>query len=320
MSEMHKFLRSIYVFTCGVNEDDIGLTVNTAYENAGFPSRIYFGIIDQRTDGKFADTSQYRNVKKVNISYEFPLGLGLSRLNALMLHENQDYCLQIDAHTIFEKNWDVNLIGEYSKLQSMYGDVAISQRTKWFERDADGSIKFHNTTGHRLAIDETSKEYRMEGNFTGTSGVGHIEHHLASGHFVFSRMEFFNQLLPDPRIAFYGEEHVLALRACTRGWRMFSIYDNFFYHLGKKSKPDDRSASDWKKIFSKPLTDKKPIVNFNDKIYQENTIVKQILDGDIVGYWGSPTEESYELYIQNLGFDYRSEKPTISLGDDENPQ
>ena len=27
-----------------------------------------------------------------------------------------------------------------------------------------------------------------------------------------------------------------------------------------------------------------------------------------------------ELYIQNLGFDYRSEKPTISLGDDENPQ
>ena len=58
----------------------------------------------------------------------------------------------------------------------------------------------------------------------------------------------------------------------------------------------------------------------NDKIYQENTIVKQILDGDIVGYWGSPTEESYELYIQNLGFDYRSEKPTISLGDDENPQ
>ena len=149
MSAIDKLLRSIYVSTCGVNEDDIGLTVNTAYENARFPSRIYFGIIDQRTDGKFADTSQYGNVKKVNISYDFPMGLGLGRLNALMLHENQDYCLQIDAHTIFEKNWDVNLLREYSKLQSMYGNVAISQRTKWYQRDAADVIKFYDVPGVR---------------------------------------------------------------------------------------------------------------------------------------------------------------------------
>jgi hypothetical protein len=320
MSAINKLLRSIYISTCGVNEDDIGLTVNTAYENARFPSRIYFGIIDQRTDGKFADTSHYRNVKKVNISYEFPLGLGLGRLNALMLHENQDYCLQIDAHTIFEKNWDVNLLREYSKLQSMYGDVAISQRTKWFERDANGVIIFHDTNGDRLAIDETSKEYGMQGNSAGTLGVGYIEHYLASGHFVFSRMEFFNQLLPDPRIAFYGEEHILALRACTRGWRIFSIDDNFFYHLGKQSEPDNRNASDWKKIFTESLTDQKPFVNFDDKIYDVNTIVKQVLDGDIIGYWGAPTKEAYEIYIQNLGFDYRSEKPIIPSDDDVNSQ
>lgn len=306
MSAIDKLLRSIYVSTCGVNEDDIGLTVNTAYENARFPSRIYFGIIDQRTDGKFADTSQYGNVKKVNISYDFPMGLGLGRLNALMLHENQDYCLQIDAHTIFEKNWDVNLLREYSKLQSMYGNVAISQRTKWYQRDAADVIKFYDVPGVRLVIDKTSEEYEMRGDIAQLPSDGHTEHHLTSGHFVFSRMEFFNQLLPDPRIAFYGEEHVLALRAWTRGWRIFAIDDSFFYHQGKKNEPDNSDTSYWKKIEEKARTERKPFVNFEDKIHDKNTIVKQILDGDVIGYWGAPTAELYQEYISRLGFDYRN--------------
>ena len=69
-SEIDKHLRTIFVFTCGVDENDIHMTVKTAYENARFPSRIYFGIIDQRTDGKFSNTDSYENVKKVNVDYD----------------------------------------------------------------------------------------------------------------------------------------------------------------------------------------------------------------------------------------------------------
>ena len=65
-SEINKHLRTIFVFTCGVDESDICMTVKSAYENARFPSRIYFGIIDQRTDGQFSNTDSYKNVKKVN--------------------------------------------------------------------------------------------------------------------------------------------------------------------------------------------------------------------------------------------------------------
>lgn len=309
-SEINKHLRTIFVFTCGVDENDIHMTVKSAYENARFPSRIYFGIIDQRTDGKFSNTDSYENVKKVNVDYKYPLGLGLGRLNALMLHENQDYALQIDAHTIFDKNWDINLLHEISTLSVRYEKSAISSRPKWYIKNELGEICKFEMKGAPLYIGNAHGFYELEPIEEVVVDEAR-EHYLTSGGFVFAKLELFKEVMPDPRVAFYGEEHILALRASTRGWKFFVIEDSFLYSFGRSESKVDGANDSWKKIYSKPLTDKKPCVDFNTFINDKSTIVKQILDGDIIGYWGSPTEEAYESYIQNLGFDYRSEKPTI---------
>jgi hypothetical protein len=321
-SEVNKHLRTIFVFTCGVDENDIYMTVKSAYENARFISRIYFGIIDQRTDGQFSNTDSYKNVKKVNIDYKYPLGLGLGRLNAFMLHENQDYALQIDAHTIFDKNWDMNLLREISKLSVEYEKPAISNRPKWYTKNEIGEIHKHDTLGAPLVLGNANKLYESaESEIIGGMAVGgECEHYLTSGGFVFAKLDLFKEVMPDPRIAFYGEEHVLALRASARGWRFFAIEDSCLYSFGRHESIVDGTDDSWKKIYSKPLTNNRPCVDFNASINDKSSIVKQILDGDIIGYWGAPTKEEYEIYIQNLGFDYRSEKPIVSLADDVNPQ
>ena len=185
-------LRTIFVFTCGVNENDIEQTVRTAYENARFPTRVYFGIIDQRTDGKFANTEDYINVKKVNIDYKYPLGLGVGRLNALMLHENQDYGLQIDAHTIFDKHWDILLLQDISQLMIGHEKSVISQRPKWYLKDDFGNIEFRNFGGRKMFICNINGCYEMDGDLTANS-VGLDEHFLVSGGFVFAILNF---LLP----------------------------------------------------------------------------------------------------------------------------
>jgi len=317
--EVNKHLRTIFVFTCGVDEDDIYVTVKSAYENARFPSRVYFGIIDQRTDGKFSNTDLYENVKKVNVDYKYPLGLGLGRLNALMLHENQDYALQIDAHTIFDKNWDINLLHEISTLSVRYEKSAISNRPKWYSKNETGEIYKYDTPGARLNIKNADRSYEPE--IIGEIAVEEAcEHYLTSGGFVFAKLELFKEVMPDPRIAFYGEEHVLALRASTRGWKFFAIRDSYLYSFGRSESIVNGTNDSWKKIYSKPLTNNKPCVDFDAAINNKSSIVKQILDGDIISYWGSPTEEAYELYIQNLGFDYRSEKTIAPSDDDVNPQ
>jgi hypothetical protein len=146
------------------------------------------------------------------------------------------------------------------------------------------------------------------------------EHYLTSGGFVFTKLELFKEVMPDPRVAFYGEEHILALRASTRGWKFFVVEDSFLYSFGRSESKVDGTNDSWKKIYSEPLTHKKSCVDFNAFINDKSTIVKQILDGDVIGYWGSPTKEAYESYIKNLGFDYRSEKPIAPLGDDVNRQ
>lgn len=317
--EVNKHLRTIFVFTCGVDEDDIYVTVKSAYENARFPSRIYFGIIDQRTDSKFSNTDSYENVKKVNVDYKYPLGLGLGRLNALMLHENQDYALQIDAHTIFDKNWDVNLLRELSALSVTYEKSAISNRPKWYMKNEIGEIYKHDTFGEPLVLGNTYGLYESK-IITAMAVEGEREHYLTSGGFVFSKLDLFKEVMPDPRIAFYGEEHVLALRASARGWKFFSVRDSCLYTFGRNESIVDGTDDSWKKIHSKSLTNNKPCVDFDASINEKSSIVKQILDGNIIGYWGAPTKEAYEIYIQNLGFDYRSEKPIVPLENDVNPQ
>ena len=258
-------------------------------------------------------------MKKVNIDYKYPLGLGLGRLNALMLHENQDYALQIDAHTIFDKNWDINLLHEISTLSVRYEKSAISNRPKWYTKNETGEICKYDMPGAPLFLGNTYGFYESE--IIGGESVGEAcEHYLTSGGFVFAKLELFKEVMPDPRIAFYGEEHVLALRASTRGWRFFSIRDSCLYSFGRLESIVDGTNDSWKKIYSKSLTDNRPCVDFDASINNKSSIVKQILDGDIIGYWGASTKEEYEIYIQNLGFDYRSEKPIVPLADDVNPQ
>ena len=315
---------------CGINEDDIALTVESAFTNARFPERIYFGIIDQRTDGKFSDVSSFTNVKKVNVSYPHPLGLGLGRLNALMLHEHQDYCLQIDAHTIFDKKWDSLLLADYTHIAQNDEVIVISTRPKWYEYDELRNITFYDCPGVTLEV-STLGEYEMTptlGTYQSLpNGTSYGEHFMTVGGFVFSKLSFFCNVMPDPRIAFYGEEQSLALRASTRGFKIYAINDSHLYSLGKNQGSEEYTVSthansnEWKNIKGAwTVSDKKLGVDFQASITDKDGIVKKILDGDELGYWGAPTNEAYDAYISNLGFDYRSEKPIVPLADDVNPQ
>ena len=317
MSDISKHLRSIFVFMCGINEDDIAQTVESAFANARFPERIYFGIIDQRTDENFADVSKFANVKKVNISYPYPLGLGLGRLNALMLHEHQDYGLQIDAHTIFDTNWDSLLLSDYRHISPNDEVIVISTRPKWYDYDEVKQKKLHDTVGSALTIG-SAEYYEMVGKHGKMNylpdGRFYSEHFLTVGGFVFSELSFFCDVMPDPRIAFYGEEHVLAMRASTRGYRLFAISDSHMYSLGKHGEKNNHkvdslaNVGEWKQIQGKgSVTLNKPGVDFDVHINDKTGLVKQILNGDILGYWGAPTDEAYNAYIANLGFSYRDE-------------
>jgi len=293
-------METIFIQTASFNEKEIYNTVRSAFEKAEFPERIYFGLYDQRTDSLFEDLSDIENVTHVKVTCSFARGIGLARLNSMMLHQKQKYCLQIDAHTIFDQDWDSKIIYDYEQLKSITNKPIISYRTKFWERDSDGSVIFYNSGSHQsLIIDESDSHFYMKTH--DCSNAYPIEHYLSSGHFVFTELEFFNDFMPDPKIAFAGEEHSLALRACTRGYKIFVTEDPHLWHMSKND--SDRTATDSWNAYShfKRNFD----LDFGTIISDKSTRIGKILRGEILGYYGAPDIYSYNEYINKLGFDYR---------------
>lgn len=296
-------MKTIFIQTASFNEKEIYNTVRSAYSQAEFPERIYFGLYDQRTNSFFEDFSDITNITHVKVQCSFARGIGLARLNSMMLNQNEDYCLQIDAHTIFDKNWDSKLISDFEKIKLISNKPIISYRTKFWERDKENNIIFYNSGSHKpLIIDENDPHFYMK--TLDEKNEYPIKHYLSSGHFVFTELSSFNDFMPDPKTAFAGEEHTLALRACTRGYDIFVTEDPYIWHLSKSS--EDRVSKDAWGSYSH--VKRNSDLDFGAIISDKNTRLGKILRGEILGYYGAPDIESYNEYIYNLGFDYRTGK------------
>lgn len=297
-------MKTIFIQVASFNEKEIYNTVESAFQNAEHPSRVYFGLYDQRIDDSFSDFSHNPNVIHVKSISNFARGIGIARLSSLMLHADQDYCLQIDGHTLFDKNWDSNLISDFEDLKKITDKPIISYRTKFWERDENDNIIFYTDSGnpHPLIIDSSDNHFYMK---TDDSPVSYpVEHYLSSGGFVFAELSFFKEFIPDPSIAFAGEEHILALRACTRGYKIYVTKDPYIWHMSKSLEYRQQKDS-WG---SHSHYERNSDLNFRSLLSDSSFRVNHILTGQILGYWGAPDIESYNEYIQKLGFDYRTGK------------
>lgn len=128
--------------------------------------------------------------------------------------------------------------------------------------------------------------------------IEYREHFFASGHMMFSSRSFAEDVLPDPRVVFFGEEHTFPLRAYTNGYRIFAIKENVLYTLNKT--PEylvNTHKRDWKNYHNKNH-DSRQYVYYSD-------FFRKILKGEEFGPFAAKDKESYEEYIKAMGIDYR---------------
>jgi hypothetical protein len=304
---------NIFVFVIAFNEDELLTTVESAYLNASDPEKLFFGIYEQRTDDDFIDLSNYKNVKKVECKYEYPRGTGIARLNAFMLHNNEHYCMYIDSHTIFDVDWDLELKSQINQLKKVYDKPFISQELPNWSRDKDGNIKRElNFNPSILKANKKIIDKQLHYVMSGESFKEKFkEHYLCSGMYAFGYMDAFKICMPDPRTFFYGEEQLLAIRLSTRGWRIFAFNETYLYHKGiNELELQEKKLNDtkfWRNISNRDDYFK----SFGDSDLEYINIPASgasysILSGQELGYWGAPDLLSYEEYIKNLGFDYRT--------------
>ncbi|ETW05293.1 hypothetical protein H310_04246 [Aphanomyces invadans] len=122
------------VFRDGVR---CGYTVFTGFKRAKNPDRLHFGIVDQVNPGDLKCIDEYCKLAKVEwpneeCKYRSQVrvdervandsrGPTLARHYQQKLVGDQEFCLQLDAHSVFTNDWDVGIVKDWTTLNNEMG-------------------------------------------------------------------------------------------------------------------------------------------------------------------------------------------------------
>lgn len=242
---------TIFVNLAAFCEPLLEFTLDEIFFKSKHPNEIYVGLIDQTYDDNrlwLANKKYWDNIRYLEINPIDSRGVCWARSLATSVYNDEDFYLQIDSHTFFDKNWDLHLINELNKLKEKCRKPIISTYPAPFEFDDNGKPyqTLKNTDSIYLLKKHPETDISSE-NATLRFKVEHLKSeedyaegfHLAGG-FIFTLGTFPLEIPYDPNFYFHGEEQGIALRAYTNGWKIFHPRKNLIplYHLYKKKNTD----------------------------------------------------------------------------------
>ena len=305
--------KTIFISIAAYNEFFLEQTVRNCISMAKYPERLNFGIWSLNSDGVVPSFSDLKNVKIITAQHPIHLGVCTSRIGAIFLYNQEDYFLQIDAHMLFQKNWDEILIKSYEniKTKEKHNKILITTRPHWWINDENGNILYYDPNAPvKSPILGYKKDNHKNFLIPMTTSYDpkwkdqeYHEHYSFSAHFAFSSKEFVYEILPDIEIMFMGEEETTAIRAWTRGYRIFAIQDTIVWHYNKSPE----TSKDSKVLYKYDRNKYRPQhieKDYLDKVKRTYDRVRKIQTGEITGYWGAPTVEDLKRYQQAAGFDF----------------
>jgi hypothetical protein len=304
--------KTIFIGFPAYNEEDVELTITTALGNAKYPENIHFGILLHYTNGNFPDISVYPNVKYIKSDYPIGLGTGQSRKIVASLHEDEEYYLQVDAHTIFKRNWDSILIKRYEELNKLFYKPIITTMVPTWSKDEFGNILNQNDEQDMSDIEPWGMSFKEinEDIFINTGlptphhkkidfKTFYHEQYLVAANFFFTKSTYLEEIPFDVKIK-YHEENITAMRAWTRGYQFFAIKEDIMWTrvMYNKNMPEDS----WRNMLS--VKDKNGITFYHLAI--EGLLRnKDLLTGKVLGKWGAPSQQDLNDYEEVSGINYK---------------
>lgn len=294
-------MSSIFVSICAYNENYIEFTVSDLISKLSNKNNITVGIIEQSSINKFAKLDKYKNVIHLKQNVLHRTGVGRQRLIALNLNTGSDYVLQIDAHSTFSQDWDIELINRLEELQFLHKtQCLISQHLPVCVDKGAGILeRIDNINNYTQMYGMTLFEERISLYPVETKNWWY-ENYFLTAHYIFSTPSVFKEVMPDPDIFFWGEEHSTSLRMWSRNIKIFSTDYIGIGHLDKGNPLFiDSQKIDWKNQIL-PIEQKNLIASMD-----RASILKMydILKGNIVGYWGAPDSSKAQEFIEKSGTD-----------------
>lgn len=315
---------SIFVAVVAADELYLTQTIKSLFSTASGQTRIHVGICVQDVLIPKQNIEDTEHIDVVRIEYKNFFGVGTPRQIALSLISGQDYCLMIDGHMIFEQNWDLNLIKLSKEITCVFDKNVISGRTMNWYFDENRQLTKHQYGGqsnldylglflntevshmspsHKHGQPAVSLENRKERQVQITKNKFVVRQDVVSCNFLFGKSEIFDEVMPDSKIIYTGDESTIGLRLLTRGYEILTPDAPIAYHLLKQADVNYSHSLNWQPYH--PQNKTSPSYWLAKRHFDSLQRVKEIFTGKILGEWGAPSLERLSVYEQRIGTSFK---------------
>lgn len=294
-------------------------TVNDCLSNADYPDDLRFAIVDQN---KIAyKIKSHPNCKLINyfhFSPELSRGPCWARSLGHGFYNGEDYVLQIDSHTVFDKGWDTILINSLNECQLKNYKSVITTYPPAFEF-VDGVVRKQNISGV-IVLGPKNISSLKEDN-PSFDFIGYVKEknsavkgcHIAGG-FIFAPGNFFQEIPYDPSIYFLGEEQNIATRAWTNGWDIYHVPNIPVYHLYNNKKK--KSQTKRRKLHWDESEDKNRLIKWHELHDKSRKKLCQLFfENKDLGIYGLGKVRTLQEFEEFSGINYTEKIITFNFAD-----
>jgi len=308
--------KTIFVSVASYRDFYCSRTLESIFQNAQNPQSIFVGLCIQN-DEKDEDCilsnpklTQYNtNVATIRLDHFEAKGPTWARYLCTTLFNHQDYFLQIDSHTLFEKNWDTTLINMVDdiKKNTQSKDVILSHYPPSYE-------DYENKNKNMNHVDTICRTFFNDDgilSFEGAEALDMKKHKYVQTGFIAAGMFFcegkcLKDVPYDPYLPnlFVGEEILHSARCWTAGYDIYTPNQVTVYHLYTRS--DQPHIWDDKKTYNEAdaLTKVKAILKFEGG---DHAKIPKYVNENIEKY-GLGTKRTLQEYYKFIGVDLKNKK------------
>lgn len=310
------FSPSVFVSVASYRDKHCSRTLESMYENSANPAKLFVGLCIQNDDGdepcflKNPALAPYKNnIRTIYLSHYEAKGPTWARYLCTTLMQKEDYFLQVDSHTLFDKDWDSKLITMVAdiKANTSSKDVVLSHYPPLYE-------DYGNPNRDKKTVDTICQSFFNERgmvSFLGAEGVDMKKHkyvqtpHIAAGMF-FCEGKCIKEVPYDPHLPnlFVGEEILHSARVWTAGYDIYTPQEIVVYHLYTRADQphiwDDKKDYNDEDAFNKA----KMILGFEDNLDEK---VPKHVKANIDKY-GLGKKRSLKQFFEFAGIDAENKR------------
>lgn len=282
-------MKSIFIAVPSLNDPELLKTIKLIFKNAKNPKNVYVGLFYQyatKIEKELIELEMqaYKNVRlKMGFIKDY-LGISNGRNNAIFLYNGEDYILQIDSHTKFDKGWDVNLINIFNEAveyvdskkiiltaylnEYSYKDTMFGLKSYYPKKSDIPSYTYMNNS--KMILDYLPK---WRNNYD-KQNKDFLPSRKFSANFVFTYGRYAKDLLLEEEVFFWSEEYTKSIDLLSKGYalvhpnkslKLTHYYgDNFNPRAGKRRFSIEDYVSDKKELEDIDTKEKEFVVRYID--------------------------------------------------------